>query len=93
MTKGGEYEFADEISSARESMMSRNVTFKFPESNGLENTYIVPIDKPVQLALLEYGAYSDEACTTVWEETPADSNGFYADEVIYLKRSVDSQNE
>ncbi|MGN0390661.1 MAG: hypothetical protein ACI4L2_07585 [Wujia sp.] len=93
VTKGGEYEFADEISSARESMMSRNVTFKFPESNGLENTYIVPIDKPVQLALLEYGAYSDEACTTVWEETPADSNGFYADEVIYLKRSVDSQDE
>ncbi len=88
VTKGGTYTFPDEISSARESMMTRTVTFKFPESNGLEASYVVPLNKPVQLALLEYSAYTDEACTTVWEETPADDNGFYEDEVIYLKRTT-----
>ena len=93
VTKGGEYEFPEEISSAWESMMTRTVTFKFPDSNGLETSYIVPMNKPVQLGLLEYGAYSDEDCTTIWEETPADSNGFYADETIYLKRSETEQSE
>ena len=65
--------------------MTRTVTFKILEGKGLESSYTVPVDKPVQLALLEYKAYTDEACTTTWEET-ADDSGMYTDEVIYLKR-------
>ena len=71
-------------------MMTRTVTFKFVESNGLENSYMVPIDKPVRLGMLEYKAYSDEACTVEWEEASMDDNGFYPDEVIYLKRDAES---
>ena len=65
--------------------MTRTVTFKILEGKGLENSYLVPVDKPVQLALMEYKAYTDEACTTEWEEK-ADDSGMYTDEVIYLKR-------
>lgn len=86
VTEGNDYTYPDEIAKAHESMITRTVTFKTMEGKGLESSYTVPVDKPVQLALLEYKAYSDEACTTSWEETAADDNGLYGDETIYLKR-------
>lgn len=87
VTEGNDYVFPEEIATAHESMMTRTVTFKILEGNGLESSYMVPVSKPVQLALLEYIAYSDEACTTVWEEMVPE-NGVYEDEVIYLKRAA-----
>ena len=85
VTEGNSYTYPEAIATAHESMMTRTVTFKILEGKGLESSYTVPVDKPVQLALLEYKAYTDEACTTTWEET-ADDSGMYTDEVIYLKR-------
>lgn len=87
VTKGNTYTFPDEIQSAHESMMNRTVTFQIQEGKGISSSYTVPVDKPVQLALLEYKAYSDEACTTTWEESEAE-NGMYGDETIYLKRDA-----
>lgn len=85
VTEGIDYTYPDEIAKVHESMITRTVTFKTMEGKGLESSYTVPVDKPVQLALLEYKAYTDEACTTEWEEK-ADDSGMYTDEVIYLKR-------
>ena len=93
VTKGGEYELPDEISSVWEAMMTREVVFKFVDSDGLQTSYTVPINKPVQLALLEYKAYMDEECTVEWEESDTDDNGFFPDETIYLKRSAEEQSE
>ena len=70
------------------SWVTEGNSYTYPEAIATAHesmSYTVPVDKPVQLALLEYKAYTDEACTTTWEET-ADDSGMYTDEVIYLKR-------
>lgn len=63
----------------------RIVTCVYPETAGLKYTYVVPTTSPVDLKLLEYRAYTDEACTDPWVEVMPDSKGNYPDEVIYLK--------
>lgn len=87
VTEGITYTFPEAVATAHESMMTRTVTFEILEGNGLTSSYTVPLDKPVQLGLLEYSAYKDEACTTVWEETESENEGMFEDEVIYLKRT------
>ena len=86
VTEGVTYNYPEQIASAHEAMMTRTITFKIQEGKGLESSYNVPVDRPIQLGLMEYKAYTDEACTTEWEETSADESGMYTDEVIYLKR-------
>lgn len=85
VTEGNSYAYPEAIETARASTNMRTVTFRVMEGKGLENSYLIPADIPVQLALLEYKAYTDETCTTIWEET-VDDTGAYTDEVIYLKR-------
>ena len=85
VTEGNSYAYPEVIETARASTNMRTVTFRVMEGKGLENSYLIPADIPVQLALLEYKAYTDETCTTIWEET-VDDTGAYTDEVIYLKR-------
>ena len=93
ITEGCEYEYPEEIETTQNAVLTRTVTCKVLEGNGLESTYNVPIDKPVKLGLMEYSAYSDEACTTIWTETALESNGMYTDEVIYLKRGTSDSAE
>ena len=92
MTKGNSYTFPEEIATAHESMLNRTVTFQIQEGKGISSSYDDPADKPVQLALMEYKAYTDEACTKTWEETEAE-NGIYPDETIYLKRDNSGETE
>ncbi len=92
VTKGNSYTFPEEIATAHESMLNRTVTFQIQEGKGISSSYDVPADKPVQLALMEYKAYTDEACTKTWEETEAE-NGIYPDETIYLKRDNSGETE
>lgn len=85
VTEGNSYTYPEVIETARASTNMRTVIFHVLEGKGLENSYLIPADIPVQLALLEYKAYTDEACTTIWKEA-VDDTGAYTDEVIYLKR-------
>ena len=85
VTIGEDFSYPESLASVHEAMMNRTITIKYPESAGLEYVYEMPINLPLTLRMLEYQAYSDEACTTVWTEE-ADSQGFFKDEVIYLKK-------
>jgi len=65
----------------------RTINFTYVDGDQLDMTYYTAVDVPVELELIEYIAYSDEQCTTVWSEIEADENGVYKDVTIYMKKN------
>ena len=50
--------------------------------------YYTPVDVPIKLSMVEYGAYSDEGCTQEWVELEVDENGVYKDVTIFMKKNT-----
>lgn len=65
----------------------RTITVTYVEEDELDMIYYTPVDVPVELSMVEYVAYSDQGCTTMWSEAEPDENGVYKDVTIYMKKN------
>lgn len=66
----------------------RTITIKYVDEETLDMMYYTPVDVPIKLSMVEYGAYSDEGCTQEWVELEVDENGVYKDVTIFMKKNT-----
>ena len=87
VTKGVTYDIPEEITTAQAMEDGyRTINVIYVEGEQIDLPFYTPLDIPVELGLIEYEAYSDEACTTLWKEVEPDENGVYMDVTIYMKK-------
>ncbi|MBE5943838.1 MAG: hypothetical protein E7258_02850 [Lachnospiraceae bacterium] len=85
-TENAVYNESEELTAIRSDLEKRLVTVSYPDGSGVEYIYQIPRQCPVELKLFASVAYADEACNTKWVEINPMSDGFYADENIYVKK-------
>lgn len=77
------------IAEVKATTEKRLITVQFPDGSGIENIYTVPREYPVKLKIFNSKAYSDSECLNEWVEVSPMSNGFYADENIYMIKNLE----
>ena len=89
VTAGDSYEVPAVISEAMAMEQGyRTVTITYVDSDEMDMIYYTPLNIGIQLDMVEYEAYSDQGCTTVWTESEPDENGVYKDVTIYMKKNT-----
>lgn len=89
VTAGDTYEVPEVITEAQAMTDGyRTITVTYMDSDEMDMVYYAPVDIPVEISLMDYVAYSDAACTTVWAEAEPDENGIYKDVTIYMKEDA-----
>lgn len=89
VTAGATYEVPEQISQAQAMEQGyRTITITYVDSDEMDMTYYTPVDIPVELSMIEYQAYSDQACTTTWSEVEPNEDGAYMDVTIYMKKNT-----
>lgn len=87
VTHGSTYTVSEDIKTASDTSENyRTVVVKFSGGEQMDTTYYLPVSLPLQLRMLEYTAYADEACTTEWAEEEPTADGTYGDVTIYMKK-------
>lgn len=89
VTAGASYEVPAVVAEAMAMEQGyRTVTITYVDSDEMDMTYYTPLDVGIELSMMEYEAYSDQACTTVWVESEPDESGVYKDVTIYMKKNT-----
>ncbi len=89
VTGGVTYEVPELITQAQAMEQGyRTITITYVDSDEMDMTYYTPLDVPVKLSMVEYQAYSDQACTTIWSEVEPNEDGVYMDVTIYMKKNT-----
>ncbi len=88
VTPNTTYTMAEELVAVQDTSVNyRTVMIKYPDGEELDMGYYLPVSCPLQLRLMDYTAYSDEACTVVWEEAAMTAEGTYGDVTIYMRKN------